>query len=88
LAQGQRGQRGGGGGRGGFGGAQLVAPGIYRVILTVDGQEFTQTVRVDPDPTLPNHILAAQGEGAIPDEDEEEEVREARTEWWDVRRDR
>lgn len=39
---------GGGGGGGGFGGNQapVAAPGTYKVTLTVDGQEYTTTVRV------------------------------------------
>ena len=41
--------RGGRGGRGGGGGG-AVQPGTYRVILTVDGQDFTQTITVEPDP--------------------------------------
>src|SRR5262249_34137967 len=46
-----------------------VAPGMYRVVLTVDGKEHTQSIRVEPDPTLPATILTAEGEGG---EDEEE----------------
>lgn len=58
----QKGGRGGrpGGGTGGppvrFG--QAVTPGMYRVVLTVDGQEFTQGIRVDADPTLPAMLAA------------------------------
>jgi len=39
---------GGGGGGGGFGGNQgpQAAPGIYRVVLEVDGRAYTSTVRV------------------------------------------
>jgi hypothetical protein len=45
-------QQGGGGGGGGFGGrgrAPQAAPGVYRVTLTVDGREYTTTVRVVTD---------------------------------------
>jgi uncharacterized membrane protein YgcG len=49
-----RGGRGGGGGRrggrGGGGGGAAVGPGVYRVVLTVDGEEMTRTVRVEADP--------------------------------------
>ncbi len=45
--------QGGPGGRGGFRGQQ-VAPGLYRVVLTVDGKEFAHTLRVEPDPVLGN----------------------------------
>ena len=42
-----------GGGRGGFGGAGTpVPPGTYRVVLTVDGQDYTQPLRVELDPAL------------------------------------
>ncbi len=35
-------------------GESPVTPGVYRVLLTVDGVELTQTVRVEPDPTVPS----------------------------------
>jgi photosystem II stability/assembly factor-like uncharacterized protein len=46
--------------RGGFQFGQPVASGMYRVVLTVDGQELTQFVRVDADPVLAGTILAAE----------------------------
>ncbi|HXG10144.1 MAG TPA: PDZ domain-containing protein [Gemmataceae bacterium] len=54
-------------GPGGFGGfaGRPVASGVYKVVLTVDGKEFTQTVRVEGDPAAQRPITA--------DEDEEEE---------------
>ncbi len=36
--------------------------GVYRVVLTVDGKEHTQTLRVESDPTRPPTILADDGE--------------------------
>jgi photosystem II stability/assembly factor-like uncharacterized protein len=72
---GQRGGRGGAaqppgpggvGQRGGRGFGQFgqpVSAGIYRVVLTVDGQEFSQTVRVEADPSVPTMIIT-------PEEDE------------------
>src|SRR5262249_25550641 len=36
--------------------------GAYRVVLTVDGKEFTQTVRVEGDPGAPARILAEEDE--------------------------
>jgi len=33
--------------------AEAVAPGMYRVILTVNGTDFVQSMRVERDPTLP-----------------------------------
>jgi membrane-associated protease RseP (regulator of RpoE activity) len=57
---------GGGGGRGpggGFGGfAPIVSPGIYRVVLTVDGQEFSQAVRVEADPSITGLLIAGDEE--------------------------
>ncbi len=42
----------GGGGKGGFGGQQAPA-GLYRVVLTVDGQDLSTTVRIEADPNVP-----------------------------------
>ncbi|HMP02533.1 MAG TPA: hypothetical protein PKC45_08555, partial [Gemmatales bacterium] len=39
--------------RGGFGAVQLVPTGTYRVILVVDGKEYTQTLEVQADPNVP-----------------------------------
>jgi photosystem II stability/assembly factor-like uncharacterized protein len=47
---------GGGGGKGGFGGgfgAARLPAGVYRVVLDVDGQELTTTVRIENDPNVP-----------------------------------
>ncbi|HEV8062604.1 MAG TPA: PDZ domain-containing protein [Gemmataceae bacterium] len=44
---------GAGGGQRGFGpGGAPVPPGTYRVVLTVDGQEYTQPLKVELDPAL------------------------------------
>ncbi len=72
---------GGGGGFGGGGGLRPVPPGMYRIVLTVDGKEYAQSVRVEPDPnTPPGEIASAdaqeQEEAEMDEEDEEE--REAR----------
>lgn len=45
--------RRGGGGGGGFGRGRTAASGSYRVVLTVDGKEFSQELRVISDPNLP-----------------------------------
>ncbi len=29
-------------------------PGMYRIVLTVDGDEYKQGLKVEPDPTTPN----------------------------------
>jgi hypothetical protein len=44
---------GGPGGKGGFGGGRPAAPGAYRVVMTVDGQDFSTTVRIEADPNVP-----------------------------------
>lgn len=55
-----RGGQGGGQGRGGFGGGfrRAVSPGEYRIVLTVDGVEQSNTFRVEADPNTPARILA------------------------------
>lgn len=59
-----------------------VSPGVYRVELEVDGQKSIQTVRVEPDPSLPASEISSlydDGErdadeaGADVDNEEEEE---------------
>jgi hypothetical protein len=52
---------------GGFGG-RPVPPGMYRVVLSVDGQDYTQDLRVEADPSAPNGVIIA-------DEDEEDDGR-------------
>jgi hypothetical protein len=47
--------------------AHQVPPGTYRVVLTVDGQEFTQPLRVELDPVLA--AAAAAGENVEADAD-------------------
>jgi photosystem II stability/assembly factor-like uncharacterized protein len=54
------------------GGQASPAPtGLYRVVLTVDGQEYTQNLRLEPDPVLPPGLIAGDK-----DEDEEDEMEE------------
>ncbi|HQR06868.1 MAG TPA: PDZ domain-containing protein [Gemmatales bacterium] len=63
-AQGTPGGAGGvGGGPGGrgFGGA-VVPPGIYGVILTVDGKEYKQTIQVVGDPNVPEAFRLSEEE--------------------------
>ncbi|MFN7734016.1 MAG: PDZ domain-containing protein, partial [Pirellula sp.] len=70
--------------RGGFGGRTRVAPsGTYRVVLSVDGKEFFQDLRVISDPNAPpqNELATSQeeayevwmGDDVREDGDEEEE---------------
>ena len=71
ATQGGGAQPGGGarvGGMGGRGGGAAtfprpVPPGAYRVVLTVDGEQWSRTVRVEADPTLPvSSVPADEGE--------------------------
>ncbi len=57
-----RGGAGGPGpGRGGRGPSGPPAtPGMYRVVLSVDGQEFAQALRVDADPATNTNLIAPQ----------------------------
>src|SRR5207249_6314128 len=52
----------GGGKGGGFGGARGAPPGVYRVVLNVDGQEYTTTVRLEADPNVPRNGAADEQE--------------------------
>jgi len=57
---------GGGAGRrqaqGAVFGGQAVPNGIYRVVLTVDGQEFNQPLRVEGDPAAASTLIAPDDE--------------------------
>jgi photosystem II stability/assembly factor-like uncharacterized protein len=66
---GARGGRGGaGGGRGGRGGRGAPVPaGPYRVVLTVDGKELSQTIRVEADPQLPAGVIPTVDEEVVTD---------------------
>ena len=74
AAAGGQGAQGGGVGRGNFG-APGVAPGMYRVVLTVDDKEYSQPVLVESDPNAPRDLIAIGGGS---DEDDDEEAREKR----------
>jgi S1-C subfamily serine protease/photosystem II stability/assembly factor-like uncharacterized protein len=52
-----------------------VPPGQYRVVLTVDGKEYGQGLRVDADPTGASSAIAADGdEDADPDRDMDDDI--------------
>ena len=57
------------GGPGGFR-PDVPPPGMYRVVLIVDGKEFTQPLRVEADPTLATPLIASDGEAPDFDEDD------------------
>ncbi len=44
--------------RGGF---RQAPPGTYRVVLSVDGKDLTQGLRIEADPTLPPDLIATEG---------------------------
>jgi hypothetical protein len=44
--------------------------GTYRIVLTVDGREYSQIVRVETDPTLPSDVAAAAAEASAIEEAE------------------
>ena len=45
------------------GGERFAAePGEYRVVLTVDGTEYVQTLTVEPDPNAPRAGISARDE--------------------------
>lgn len=64
----QGGRRGGGFG---FGGGQPVPPGQYRVVLNVDGKEYSQGIRVEADPSGVQNGIAVDGD----DDDGDGEIR-------------
>ncbi|MFO0953230.1 MAG: PDZ domain-containing protein [Isosphaeraceae bacterium] len=84
---------GGGGGAGGMGGflarrgfGPPAAAGNYKVVLTVDGQEFTQPLKVENDPAYPAPPeISAEAFEEDADMDAEEEEREAAARPIDVR---
>jgi photosystem II stability/assembly factor-like uncharacterized protein len=49
--------------RGGDERMQPATVGVYRVVLTVDGKEYAQNIRVEADPKVPTTILAGDGDG-------------------------
>jgi photosystem II stability/assembly factor-like uncharacterized protein len=69
--QGGAGQRApGAGGRGQQrGGRGIPVPaGVYRVVLNIDGQELSQTIRVEADPTLPDGVIPTNEEEETPED--------------------
>jgi hypothetical protein len=60
----------GAGGRGGFGrggGGQPVPPGTYRIVLTVDGEQFTQPLRAEAESASADNIIASDEDEDDPD---------------------
>ena len=55
-------------------GVQLPPPGMYRLVLTVDGKELTQPLKIEADPTRLADTIVAENEW----EDEEEKEAEER----------
>jgi hypothetical protein len=67
--------RGGGGGFGGRGrgGAGTVSAGAYRIVLTVDGKEFAQNLRVENDPIVSDSVAMASNTPDFGEEEEDED---------------
>ena len=63
------------GGPGGFGGGPAAQAGTYRIVLTVDGQEYTQGLTVVADPTVASSGISADQEEEF-DEREREKLEE------------
>jgi hypothetical protein len=40
---------------------QAVPPGVYRIVLNVDGQEFSQPLRIEADPNASTNGIATGG---------------------------
>lgn len=55
---------------------RTVKPGTYGVVLNVDGEEQTQVLRIEHDPTLPASVIAEQEGGERFEMEEEEEGEE------------
>jgi hypothetical protein len=49
----------------------MQPPGMYRVVPSVDGQDYTQDLRVEADPSAPNGVIIADEE----EDDEEDDGR-------------
>ena len=41
------------------GGVPQVSPGMYRLVLMVDGVEYSQPIRVEADPNRPGPVIAS-----------------------------
>ncbi len=63
---------------GGFAGRRAaglsLGPGTYRVVLTVDGKEFAQNLRVEADPVVADAVAGIDQPYADTEEEEEEEM--------------
>ena len=75
-----RGGGGGGGGGGGFfgrgRGGGSVAAGGYRIVLTVDGQEFAANLKVENDPVVGDSVAMASNTADFGEEEEADEENE------------
>ena len=48
-------------------------PGAYRIVLAVDGREFAQNIRIEPDPVISEVVTAFQDVSVADDDEEEKE---------------
>lgn len=54
---------------------ERITPGMYRVVLTVNGEEYSQGIKVEPDPVVPDAVAAPPDRS---DDEEEKEMQESR----------
>jgi hypothetical protein len=73
------GESGGGPPQQRFGGLPPVPPGAYRLVLNVDGKEFSQTLKVDADPVVADSTMASNESELDENEEEEEEMEREQT---------
>jgi photosystem II stability/assembly factor-like uncharacterized protein len=55
-----------------FGGGNLAGPGIYRVVLSVDGTELVKWLKIEADPAHPNAQVTVQDVGAARVDDDDD----------------
>jgi len=51
----------------------VAPPGMYRIVLVVDGDEYKQGLKVEPDPTTPNAAFSVDEDNRDEDEDRPKE---------------
>jgi hypothetical protein len=64
---------------------------MYRVVLTVDGKEYTQSARIENDPNLPTDLIAQDDDGLLQkllEEERHEGAKEEKEEGKDKRTDK
>src|SRR5205807_1078493 len=52
----------------------MVGSGMYRIVLSVDGQEFTQSLHVENDPVVPNAVMTPPELGQVDKEQKQPRI--------------